>query len=33
MLQSRTIRADSGGEGTSDVGHDLYILAGHEASY
>uniref|UniRef100_A0A182Y224 Mitogen-activated protein kinase kinase kinase kinase n=1 Tax=Anopheles stephensi TaxID=30069 RepID=A0A182Y224_ANOST len=32
MLQSRTIRADSG-EGTSDVGHDLYILAGHEASY
>uniref|UniRef100_A0A182W9E6 Mitogen-activated protein kinase kinase kinase kinase n=1 Tax=Anopheles minimus TaxID=112268 RepID=A0A182W9E6_9DIPT len=32
MLQSRTIRAESG-EGTSDVGHDLYILAGHEASY
>ncbi|XP_058130559.1 mitogen-activated protein kinase kinase kinase kinase 5 isoform X2 [Anopheles coustani] len=32
MLQSRTIRAESA-EGTNDVGHDLYILAGHEASY
>uniref|UniRef100_A0A182N2K5 Mitogen-activated protein kinase kinase kinase kinase n=1 Tax=Anopheles dirus TaxID=7168 RepID=A0A182N2K5_9DIPT len=34
MLQSRTIRADTGeGGGSADVGHDLYILAGHEASY
>uniref|UniRef100_A0A182IY04 Mitogen-activated protein kinase kinase kinase kinase n=1 Tax=Anopheles atroparvus TaxID=41427 RepID=A0A182IY04_ANOAO len=32
MLQSRTIRADTA-EGATDVGHDLYILAGHEASY
>ncbi|XP_049546142.1 mitogen-activated protein kinase kinase kinase kinase 5 isoform X2 [Anopheles darlingi] len=32
MLQSRTIKPDSA-EGTNDVGHDLYILAGHEASY
>lgn len=32
MLQSRTIKPESA-EGTNDVGHDLYILAGHEASY
>ncbi|XP_058054483.1 mitogen-activated protein kinase kinase kinase kinase 5 [Anopheles bellator] len=35
MLQSRTIKPDTGTEGANDnvVGHDLYILAGHEASY
>ncbi|XP_052871446.1 mitogen-activated protein kinase kinase kinase kinase 5, partial [Anopheles cruzii] len=35
MLQSRTNKPDTGTEGANDnvVGHDLYILAGHEASY
>ncbi|XP_055625369.1 mitogen-activated protein kinase kinase kinase kinase 5 isoform X2 [Toxorhynchites rutilus septentrionalis] len=32
MLQSRIMRAESM-EGSSEEGHDLYVVAGHEASY
>ncbi|XP_058838861.1 mitogen-activated protein kinase kinase kinase kinase 3 isoform X1 [Topomyia yanbarensis] len=32
MLQSRIMRADPM-EGSSEEGHDLYVVAGHEASY
>ncbi|KAL9692345.1 hypothetical protein quinque_015857, partial [Culex quinquefasciatus] len=32
MLQSRILRSEPV-EGPSEEGHDLYVVAGHEASY